>query len=363
LHHHQLNCLARFRLIFTGLPDTVLRVQFSRRNFLQTASAGSAAFSAADTPNAQGSPSVSGSTDRQYWLRTLDRIGRPVLQALGDHKLKSSMPVEAPHGNSRERAKYTHLEAFGRLMAGLAPWIESGDDDGAAGELRKRYQDLARKAIYAATDPGSPDFMNFSDGAQPVVDAAFLALAILRAPNELWTKLDASTKKALISALRSSRAIRPSYSNWLLFSATIEAFLAFAGEDWDSMRVDYAIRKHEEWYKGDGVYGDGPALHWDYYNSFVIQPMLLAVTDRLASHFKEWDAFRPDVLKRAKRYAAIQERLIAPDGSFPGIGRSITYRFGTFHLLADIAHRSELPPDAPPHQVRPALTAVIRRMI
>ncbi len=24
------------------------------------------------------------------------------------------------------------------------------------------------------------------------------------------------------------------------------------------MRIDYAVRQHEQWYKGDGTYGDGP---------------------------------------------------------------------------------------------------------
>ena len=59
----------------------------------------------------------------------------------------------------------------------------------------------------------------------------------------------------------------------------VEAGLAALGADWDATRVDYAVRQHEQWYKGDGAYGDGPAFHWDYYNSFVIQPMLVDVLD------------------------------------------------------------------------------------
>src|SRR5204863_6587221 len=66
---------------------------------------------------------------------------------------------------------------------------------------------------------------------------------------------------------------------------------------------------------------------------------------------------------RAKRYAAVQERLIAPDGSFPAIGRSIAYRCGAFHLLAQSALRRQLPGDLSPPQVRGALTAVIRRTL
>ena len=163
--------------------------------------------------------------------------------------------------------------------------------------------------------------MNFTKGSQPVVDAAFLALAILRAPNELWQKLDSVTKPRLVEALRATRVIRPGFNNWLLFSATIEALLCQLGEPWDAMRVDYAVRQHEQWYKGDGIYGDGPHFHWDYYNSFVIQPMLLAVVETVAKqvHVVGLVPSR-DCDYRATRYAAIQERLITPDATFPPSG-------------------------------------------
>ena len=59
----------------------------------------------------------------------------------------------------------------------------------------------------------------------------------------------------------------------------------------------------------------------------------------------------------------MQERLIAPDGSFPAIGRSLAYRFGAFQLLAQMALRRALPEGVSPAQVRGALTAVIRRTI
>ena len=41
------------------------------------------------------------------------------------------------------------------------------------------------------------------------------------------------------------------------------------GEPYDIMRVIYPMRVFQQWYKGDGVYGDGAMFHWDYYNSFV----------------------------------------------------------------------------------------------
>jgi hypothetical protein len=220
-----------------------------------------------------------------------------------------------------------------------------------------------RASIHAATDPGSPDFMNFNQGGQPVVDAAFLSLAIVRAPNELWYKLDRKTQQNVIAALESSRAIRPGYSNWLLFSAMNEAALSFMGVWWDPMRVDYAVRTMDTWYKGDGIYGDGPEFHFDYYNSFVIHPLLLNVLDVIGKSSDGWNSFKARTDRRGRRYAAIQERLISPDASFPAIGRSLAYRFGAFHLLAEMALRRALPEPVAPAQVRPALTAVMRRML
>ena len=121
-----------------------------------------------------------------------------------------------------------------------------------------------------------------------------------------------------MKALHATRVIQPGFNNWLLFSATIEACFCSIGADWDKMRVDYAVRQHEQWYKGDGIYGDGPSLHWDYYNSFVIHPMLLAVLDAVSGAAKSWETLRAPILQRARRYAAIQERLISPEGTVSG---------------------------------------------
>jgi hypothetical protein len=303
------------------------------------------------------------SPDREYWLSTLHRIANPVLTALSQGKLKATMPVEASHHNEADRRNYTYLEALGRLLTGIAPWLESAPGDSAEAALRQRYADLARAAIRNAVDPASPDYMNFSQGQQPVVDAAFLAQAILRAPTELWQKLDATAKSNLLKSLRATRAILPGPNNWLLFAATIEACLCQLGEDWDKMRVDYAIRQHEQWYKGDGVYGDGATLHWDYYKSFVIQPMLLNVLDAVSAATKTWERMRAPMLERARRYAAIEERLISPEGTYPAVGRSLAYRFGAFQVLALMALRNALPEGVSPEQVRCALTAVIRRSL
>jgi len=301
--------------------------------------------------------------DRNYWLKVLIRVATPLLESLSRGELRKNMPVECKPGMDADRRKVTYLEAFGRLMSGMAPWLELGVDETEEGQLRKKYIALAQKSMKMSVDPQSPDFMNFTDGGQPLVDAAFLAHAILRAPNVLWAQLDQTTKQQLITAMKSSRVITPGYNNWLLFSAMVEAFLLFAGEQHDELRMDLAIRKHMEWYKGDGMYGDGPDFHWDYYNSFVIQPMLVDILGELIKHSKKYEKTAETVIKRAQRYADIQERLISPEGTFPAIGRSLPYRFGAFQLLGQMALQHRLSDELKPAQVRSALSVVIQRMI
>lgn len=304
----------------------------------------------------------SGATERAYLISTLTRVADPLLNALSNNELKKLMPVEA--GNVKDRQQYTYLEAFGRLLAGMAPWLELGPDNTPEGQLRKKYIDLAIAGIHNATDLKSADFMNFNKGGQPVVDAAFFAQALLRAPHQLWDKLDAATKANVVAALKSSRVITPNYSNWLLFSATIEAALLKFDNYGDRMRMDYAIKQHlNVWYRGDGAYSDGPNFHWDYYNSFVIHPMLVevlkALNERDSTQRKTYDM----ALTHLKRYAAVQERMISPEGTYPPIGRSLAYRCGAFQALAMASLIHQLPADIKPQQVRAALYTVIKRQM
>jgi len=337
----------------------------TRRSFLKGALLATAPLLAnAAAPSAAAESIGSAQKDgRAQWLSIVERVAQPVLEAISRQQLRASMPVECVKGEEAARAQSTHLEAVGRLLCGLAPWLEAVPSGSAAeAQLQARYRDWARLAIRYGVDPHSPDAFNFGSNQQSLVDAAFLALALVRAPGELWAKLDSATKDNVLRALRATRKIQPGFNNWLLFSAIIEAFFCKAGEPWDAMRIDYALRQHQQWYVGDGLYGDGPQFHWDYYNSFVIQPMLLNVLDAVGPAAGRWAAMRAPILARARRYAAIQERLISPEGTFPAIGRSLAYRFGAFQLLAEIALRHQLPEGVHPAQVCAALTAVMTRM-
>lgn len=302
-------------------------------------------------------------TSREQWLDILERVSNPVLEALSKRELRQKMPVEALAGHEKERAASTHLEALARLLAGLAPWLELDSSPGESPRetsLRQRYRSWAQQAIASAVDPASPDTMRFGESSQTLVDSSFLALALLRAPKSLLNTMEPNTRTRLITALESERKIPAPFSNWLLFAALNEALLHRLESSWDRLRIDYALREHQSWYLGDGTYGDGPHFHADFYNSFVIHPYLLALMDELRDE-PQWKDMAGAIAARSRRYAAIQERTIAPTGEFPVLGRSITYRGGAFHLLADVARRGMLPPGLSPAAVRCALTAVQQR--
>ena len=306
---------------------------FNRRMFLKSVAA-LGAIGAGRAASAAAIPAFDARMDdRSYWIGVMERIATPVLENLSKRELKKVMPVEA--GNPADRGRFTHLEAFGRVLAGIAPWLAVQGLDQSEAARRRVFIEWAQASLDAATDPGSPDFMNFHEDRQPLVDAAFMAQGILRAPAVLWQPLGARVRRQIVNALKSSRAIStPATNNWVMFAAMVEAALHTMGEPTDGERCEGCVRRMLGWYKGDGVYGDGEEFHFDYYNSFVIHPMLLDVAAVLQRKGGEYVPVYETVLKRARRQSEILERLIAPDGSFPSIGRSTCYRFGAFHALA-----------------------------
>ena len=300
-------------------------------------------------------------TTRQEWLRAMLKIVSPVWDALAEGRLKQTLPLDF----HPDRAAFAPLEAFGRTLLGVSPWLEA--DETALDAEERAQQSVCRekalRCVDSATNPDSPDHMLFDRGGQPLVDAAFLAHAIVRAPRALAGKLTDQVRTNLADALRSSRRIAACNTNWLFFSAMVEAGLYALGEEYDLMRVLGALRAFQGWYLGDGVYGDGPAFHWDYYNSFVIQPMFAEIVNIMHAEHEEIEAMRDAVNRRAARYASELERMIGPDGSYPVIGRSICYRFGAFQALAQAALWHRLEAHLKPAAVRCGLTAVIRRVM
>lgn len=306
-------------------------------------------------------------TDRELWTEVLYQMAAPVLSSMSEGKLQDEMLVElSPTWDGRDK-RVTYMECFGRLMAGLAPWLSLPDDDTAEGGKRRQLREWALKSYAQAVDPQSKDYLLWRKEGQPLVDAAYVAESFLRGYDALWMPLDEQTKQRYIAEFQQLRRVDPPYTNWLLFSSTIECFLKKAGAQTDYYRITSALRKVDEWYVGDGWYSDGQNFAFDYYNSFVIHPMYVECMEVMTDGGKKkiWNVAGgsfPKAVKRMQRFGMILERFISPEGTFPVFGRSITYRTGVLQPLALLAWRGWLPEELPAGQVRAAMTAVIQRM-
>lgn len=308
---------------------------------------------------------INGLADRKFWLAQMDKICRPMLRSLAHDSLRINMPttVSAHVDNAENRRKVAYLEITGRVLSGIAPFLQGEGGDATEVALRNDYRQWTLQGLKNAMDSSAKDFMRFDLNGQQMVDASFLAVAFLRAP-WIWQNLDAVTKERMVASFRTTRQYRPPYSNWLLFAAATEVFLYQNGYDWDPIRVDYAMHKLDEWYVGDGMYTDGPNFAFDYYNSFVIHPYLGLISQTLLDKKNNaYRSFADKFAKRDERYAILQERMINGDGTFPATGRSLIYRGAAFHHLADMALKKKLPAQLSPASVRCALTAVIRKTL
>ena len=306
-------------------------------------------------------------SDRELWAGVLYQMAAPVLSNMSEGKLQENMLVElSPTWDGRDK-RVTYMECFGRLMAGLAPWLSLPDDDTAEGKQRKQLREWALKSYAQSVDPESKDYLLWRKEGQPLVDAAYIAESFLRGYDALWVPLDDLTKQRYIAEFQQLRRVDPPYTNWLLFSSTVEWVLKKAGAQTDYYRITSALRKVDEWYVGDGWYSDGEDFAFDYYNSFVIHPMYVECLEVMTNGGKQniWNVKGgnfPNALKRMQRFGMILERFVSPEGTFPVFGRSITYRTGVLQPLALLSLRGWLPKELPAGQVRAAMTAVIQRM-
>ena len=305
-------------------------------------------------------------SDREYWCSLAYKMAQPVLENMAKGELQKNMQTEFSPSFDNRNKKVLYMECFGRLMAGVAPWLTLPDDETVEGKQRKQLREWALASYKNAVDPENPDYLCWGIGGQNLVDAAYIAESFLRAYDTLWKPLDDVTKLRYLKEFAKLRHIDPPYTNWLLFSSTIESFMAKAGGDYDQYRVNSACRKMEEWYVGDGWYSDGPVFAFDYYSSYVFHPMYLetlqAMVDAKANTRIDYKKYYDRELKRCQKYSLILERLISPEGTFPVFGRSIPYRMATMQPLALMAWYQTLPSDLSNGQVRAALTKVLHRM-
>ena len=302
-------------------------------------------------------------TDRQVWADLCYKISQPVLENMSKGNFQKDFPLElSPTWDGRD-TKVAYLETFARLMAGISPWLALPDDGTPEGKQRKQLHEWAIQAYKNAVDPNSPDKITWlTNTSQPLCDSSYLVESFMRAPEATWGQLDEVTKKRYIEGLKSLRTIRPAYNNWLLFRAMVEVFFMSIGEDVDEYALSVGLQKMSEWYLSDGWYSDGPEYAMDYYNSYVMHPMMVEVVEMCKKHKFSTPISLDLAVKRMNRFNTILERFISPEGAYPAVGRSVIYRMGAFQTLAMSAWKYGLPKDLTNGSVRSALTCVMKRM-
>ncbi|MFD2100205.1 DUF2264 domain-containing protein [Flagellimonas iocasae] len=335
-----------------------------RRKFINNLSAmGLGAFLPANNLSAKELLEIpSGKKDRKYWATLLNKIVYPVYSNLAEGTLVQNMPIYSPSIYDG-RNNVTYLEAVGRSTAGVAPWLALPDDESNEGKTRLILKNLFLEGISKGVDPNSPDVLNFEKERQPIIDAGHLAHGLLRAPEALWAPLSQETKRRLVNKFKVLRTRKIHNNNWLIFRALTECFLLEVGEDFKKEPIDHALKSFEEWYIGDGWFKDGVKFSFNYYNSFAMHPMLVDTLQILVKHGLAQQETYDLALKRMIRHCVSLERMISPEGTFPLIGRSITYRTGAFHALAMLSLMEKLPETISPTQVRCALTAVKKNLL
>ncbi|MFZ4262800.1 DUF2264 domain-containing protein [Sphingobacterium sp. HJSM2_6] len=304
------------------------------------------------------------SNDRAYWVSIIHKMAAPILENISQETFQKNMPMVVSESFDGRNPKVGYLEAFGRLLAGIAPWLALPNDGSEEGKIRDKLLKQALLGIQHGVNPNSPDYFAWRDQSkQTLVDAAHLALAFLRAPKTLWDPLPARTKQQVIAEFKHIRWIVPNESNWLLFAAMTETFLFHVGVEPERIKIDHAIEKFDkDWYVGDGWYSDGDRFSFDHYNGFVIHCMLVETLKHNTPVSEKYEEQYQRAYRRMQRYAVHLERMISPDGYYPVIGRSSTYRNGGFQPLAAVALDNKLPESLSPAQVRCAMTAMLKNI-
>ena len=297
--------------------------------------------------------------DRIFWVSTLQKIAFPVLNNLARGSLRKTLPFES---NSTDGQEFSYLGAFARVFNGIAPWLELGVDDSEEGQIRKKYIFLTIESIKNAVNPSSNDYIFVVEPKQSLVEVALFAQGLLRSKNQIWLNLPMDVQARLIRELKNTRIIAPYENHWLLFTAMIEAaLLEFTGEC-DRERLTYGITKfRDEFYMGDAIYSDGEDFEAGYFNSLVIHPMINDILAVMRKYELSDGEFLDVQYMRSSRLASQLERMISPEGTYPLLGKSLAYRCGVFHLLAQASLLRILPRNINPAQVRSALTQVLKK--
>jgi hypothetical protein len=285
---------------------------------------------------------------KDAWKNYLLYVISKPLKCLAEKDFET-FKIYKPNSNTQSLHKIGYLECFARIFSSISPWLSH--------EVNPILDDVLK--CFEHTLPYFDDLDLFSV-RQSLVECGYICYGFLI--SAFWNKLSDSAKENLIKYVKKARLLNSEpwqyKMNWLLFHMIIEVFLKSIGSDYDNTFIINSIDIVNKWYCGDGFYMDGnKKFKMDYYNSYTIQPFFIEILKAMKH------PLLPVAIERCILYSEFLERIIGEDGSYPPLGRSIVYRFGTFHLLSYCILNGHISKHHSYGQLQQALTKVIKKSI
>lgn len=273
---------------------------------------------------------------RAHWESIADRL----LDGLLPYATPSLAQYRLPGPPSHSGPWSDGLEGFARSFL-LAAFRIAGSEGRVGPALIERYA----AGLAAGTDPHHAEhWPPIIDRAQPMVEAASIALALHESRPWLWDHLDDGVRQRVCAWLGGFVGADVNDSNWRLFQVITEEFLASVGAPHSRGEIDAGLARLDDWYRGGGWYTDGDGRKFDYYNAWALHlyPVLWA---RIAGPRAD-PATVTRHRARLREFLAVHQHFFGSDGAPVHQGRSLTYRFAaTAPLWAGaLADATPLPP-------------------
>ncbi|MCX3292507.1 DUF2264 domain-containing protein [Streptomyces sp. NEAU-H22] len=279
---------------------------------------------------------------RAHWESAADNLLAAILPYASPGLAQYSLPGRPSHSGTLSDGLEGYARSF--LLAAFRIAGARGTDRSGSTAIRGLINRYAT-GLATGTDPGHPQhWPPITDGAQSMVEAASIAIALHETRPWLWDRLDDAVRQRAAAWLGGFVGARANDSNWRLFQVVTEEFLASVGAPHSRAEIDAGLGRLDDWYRGGGWYTDGDGQKFDYYNAWALHlyPVLWA---RIAGPRAD-----PGLIAihraRLRMFLGTHQYFFGSDGAPVHQGRSLTYRYAvTAPLWAGaLADATSLPP-------------------
>lgn len=256
---------------------------------------------------------------RAHWERIADHL----LEGVRPYATLRQALIHLPGGRpSRHGHRVDGLEGFARTFL-LAAYRLAGAQGAVGGSLVERY---AEGLAAGTTARGPEKWPAITRNSQAMVEATSIALALAETRPWIWDALDDSVRQRVVSWLAAVEEKRARMNNWQLFPVVVGAFLRSIDASESTARLDAALDRVDEMYRGHGWYVDGGRGRFDHYAGWAFTFYTL-MWCRLEGD--RTDPARAAVYReRARMFLGEYRLLFGANGSPLHYGRSLLYRFG-----------------------------------